>query len=59
MTNDANNRNGRGNQEERNADSRFLITKNVGSDFFTIAHNKERIDCVKSVYSGDGNISFS
>ena len=34
MTNDANNRNGMGNQEERNADSRFLITKNVGSDFF-------------------------
>lgn len=59
MTNDANNRNGRGNQEKRGADSRFLITKNVGSDFFTIAHNKERIDCVKSVYSGDGNISFS
>lgn len=34
MTNDANNRNGMGNQEKRGADSRFLITKNVGSDFF-------------------------
>lgn len=59
MTNDANNRNGRGNQEERNADSRFVIRKMSDRIFFTIAHNKERIDCVKSVYSGDGNISFS
>lgn len=27
MTNDANNRNGRGNREKRNADSRFVIRK--------------------------------